>query len=151
MNPARGFLLASRAVPTAQQFDVPVQVTEKRYPPMSGVGTTDQADPFQCSANEHGGLLPGQLLGAHRPAVRRGDAVTLHRRDASEPGGVTSGPADQVDPFQRSTMACGCELLPSWAKAPPTAQQFQAPVQVVPISRSLLGDGVLGLVTMDQP
>ena len=151
MNPARGFLLASKAVPTAQQFDVPVQVTEKRYPPMSGVGTTDQADPSQCSANDTGDFCPAN---SWAPTAQQSDEVTqstFHRRDASDPGGVTSGPADQVDPFQRSTMACGCELLPSWAKAPPTAQQFQAPVQVVPISRSLLGDGELGLVTMDQP
>ncbi len=151
MKPASGLLLPSRVLPTAQQFEEPVQVTEKRYAPMSGFGTTDQAEPFQCSANGTGAFCPAN---SWAPTAQQSDVVTqstLHSRDAGDPGGVTSGPADQVDPFQRSAMACGWELLPSLEKAPPTAQQLQAPVQVVPISRSLLGMPVLGLVMMDQP
>ena len=57
-----GLPLASMSDPTAQQSEEPVQVTELRYRPEgladAGVGTTDHAAPFQCSANP---VLPTTL------------------------------------------------------------------------------------------
>ena len=86
-----------------------------------------------------GPRLVGSRLRAHRPAVGSTDTAHTPQKGcpASRWDGV--GPADHVDPFQRSTSASGCELLPRPEKAPPTAQQFQVLVHVVPIRRWLPG------------
>src|SRR5580658_6150184 len=103
---------------------------------MSGVGITVQEDPFHCSAMMTGFCW---VAPSWAPTAQQSDAVTqltLHNREACEPDGWTLGPMDQAVPFQWSAMALGCGLLLLPLPAgitPPTAQQFQALVQVVPI------------------
>ena len=118
---------------------------------MFPAGTTDQAVPFQCSARSTGLFWAPSSCA---PTAQQSEPVTQstpHSRDAFEEGGATSGPVDQVDPFQWSTRALGWELFPSEEKTPPTAQQFQALVQVLPIRRLLSVGPLLGLVMMFHP
>ena len=113
--------------------------------------TADQVEPSQCSASGTGACLAANCWA---PTVQQSDGptqVTPHSRDAVVPGGEVSGPAAHVDPFHRSTIACGCELLPRSENDPPTAQQLHVLVQAVSIRRSLLVDPVLGLGTMFHP
>ena len=118
---------------------------------MAGVGTTDQAEPFQCSVRITG---PGWLLGFWAPTAQQSDEVTQatpHRSEAWLPGGATLGPTDHVEPFQVSTTALGCELFPSEENTPPTARQLHALVHVLPIRRLLSDGAVLGLGMMFHP
>jgi hypothetical protein len=145
-------LLSSvNVVPTAQQSEPPMQVTDDRNPWVAGVGTDDQETPFQCSAKVTG---PGSAPTCCAPTAQQSDdvaQVTFHNNETCEPGSGVALSTDHVDPFQWSINALGWPLLFRLGMTPPTAQQFHELVQAVP--RRMLESWalVLALGTMFHP
>src|SRR5580692_8667029 len=98
-------------VPTAQQSDPLVQVTDDKNPGVAGMGTTDQLMPSQCSAKITG---PGSVLPFCAPTAQQSEdvtQVTFHNSEICDPGGGVALLTDHDDPSQCSIKALGLPLL----------------------------------------
>ena len=118
---------------------------------MSGVGTTDQVEPFHCSVSGEGSPL---LPGSSTPTAQQSEPVTQvtsHNNEAVDPGTVAPGPEAHDVPFQCSNRAEGPPPPLRLANEPPTTQQFHEFEQVLPSSRLLFCWLTGAPVTMFQP
>ena len=147
----------SLAYPTAKQLDAEIQLTPCRTAPTTpgpvgvGLGTTDQALPFQFSMRVPVGF-PFPLTPRTAPTAQQSDPVTHETLNSPppRPGGSGGGAASvQVVPFQVSASGEKVPLeLMFWIEIP-TAQHWTALGQDDPSRMS--SAPVPGVVATYQP
>jgi hypothetical protein len=119
-----------------------------------GLGSTDQAEPFQFSMNGVGLvlllLLFCALAALVAPVAQQSVAstqVTADRRSAGVVG-AGLGVVDQAEPFHWSTSVV--DALPLESVVVPTAQQSEALTQVTELSNCPAGLATAGAELTDQ-
>lgn len=143
--------------PTAQQFDVDVQLTLWRRAPTSpsgvGLGTIDHESPSQCSVSEPVGD-PSPATPRTAPTAQQSDPlmqVTSKRPPPLAAGIAGLGVSVHDVPFQCSTRGVNVEFELILLIVTPTAQHEKLLAQAEPRTMSSAVGLLLGAVTIFHP